>query len=94
MRAEDADKLMQRIKAMPAGLAPDSPKAESGTAVPPAAGISRTIKVQVPEVVNRSSDFQFRDATERSKSEPAVRPMSERRTAVEAYRQSLTKEHK
>lgn len=94
MRAEDADRLIQQMKAMPAGIVPGSPKAGSGTAAQPAGGVSRTIKVPVPEVVNRSTSFQFQDATERSKPEPAVRSMSERRAAVEAFRQSLAREQK
>jgi hypothetical protein len=54
---------------------------------PPATGVSRTITVEPRAVANRSSEFLFRDVTERTV--PATRSLAERRAAVEVYRQSI-----
>ena len=54
---------------------------------PPATGVSRTITLEPPAVANRSSEFLFRDVTERTV--PETRSLAERRATVEAYRQSI-----
>jgi hypothetical protein len=78
---EDARRLGER--AVPP-VPPAAPKAPA-----PAGGVSRTITLDPPPVVNRSTRFQFRDVTERAASDGRVRSMEERRATVEALRQSL-----
>ena len=58
-----------------------------------AGGISRTIAVEAAPAVNASPLFTFRDVTVRGAGDSAaVVPMTARRAAVEAYRQSLARE--
>ena len=87
MRAEDAQRLLEQlgVPVTAAGHAPAPP------AMPAGNGVSRTIPVEAPAVVNKSSQFVFRDVTERE--EPAAPKLSaeQRHAAVEAYRQSLAK---
>jgi hypothetical protein len=59
---------------------------------PPSSGESHTVLLDPPAVVNGTSHFLFRDVTARpTASERTPLPLSERRAAVEAYRQSLAK---
>ena len=78
---EDARRVLERAEP-PA--TPAAPRAST-----PARGMSRTITLDPPPVVNRSSQFLFRDLTERSATGGRVRSMEERRATVEALRQSL-----
>lgn len=53
-------------------------------------GISRSIQIDLPTVVNHTPYFKFEDATDRQVPGPSTRATPEqRRSAVEAYRQSL-----
>ncbi len=79
MRADDAARLRP---APPARAAAAAPAVRSG-------GASRTIQLESPPVVNGSSQFQFRDQTERP--DRMTLPLPVRRAAVETYRQSLAK---
>jgi hypothetical protein len=96
MRAEDAALLLQQLRGAAEAPAPQvAPQAPPAPAivpqVPPAAhgsgGVSRTISVEPPEVVNHSAQFLFHDVTDRAATVPKL-PLAERRAAVEAYRQS------
>jgi hypothetical protein len=77
LRQEDAEALLRSVQRRP-----QEPP-------PPAPGVTRefTADVAPKPVVNPTSRFVFEDATER----PAlpVKPLAERKAAVEALRQSL-----
>jgi hypothetical protein len=88
MRAEDAQRLIERL-----GVPTTAPAPAAAPQAVPAAhasnGVSRTISVEAPAVVNKSSQFVFKDVTEREKpASPKLTP-AQRHAAVEAYRQSL-----
>jgi len=76
MRAEDAQHLRSSIATAP----PVTPT------TPVETGVTRTIELDPPPVVNRSSQFLFRDVTTRPPHD--VLSLDLRRAAVEAYRQS------
>jgi hypothetical protein len=78
MRAGDAARLSARHAA---------PAAEPAT--PATGGVSRTVTLDPPAVVNGSRRFLFHDATDRSAAERTPLSLAERRANVEAYRQSL-----
>jgi hypothetical protein len=92
MMVEDAERLIQQMKNNSAPVQPQ--QAEPAVAVPSAYSSSSSIKLEIPEVVNKTPNFRFRDITARSGTDRAVRTMSERISAVEAYRQSVIKEKK
>lgn len=86
MRAEDAQRLLEQL-GVPA-TAP-APVVAPAAAAPSSAGVSRTISVEAPEIVNGSSPFMFKDVTARQEpASPTLAP-AQRHAAVEAYRQSL-----
>lgn len=78
MRSDDAARLRSSV-APPAPVAPP--------AAPVSSGVTRTITLATPPVVNRSSQFQFRDLTDRPPR--AVLPLAARKAAVEEYRRSI-----
>jgi hypothetical protein len=78
MRAEDAARLTARRAAR-----------EAAPATPASRGVSRTVTLDPPAVVNASPRFLFHDATDRSAAERTPLSLAERRANVEAYRQSL-----
>ena len=80
MRSNDAARLRSAAVAPSAAPAPAAPPPSSG-------GVSRTITLETPPVVNRSSQFEFRDRTDRP--ERPVLPMAVRQAAVDAYRRSI-----
>lgn len=84
MRAADAEALVRGL-----AIAPATPAVAAPAAVQAAAGVTRTIHVAAPEVVNRSPYFQFRAVTQDAAVVAPERSLAERRAAVERYRQSL-----
>jgi hypothetical protein len=61
----------------------------------PSGPVRRTVTLTPPETENTSSEFRFRDATDRTETAPrAPLPLSQRQAAVEAYRQSLAQTRK
>jgi len=81
MLTEDAQHLVDRLGQ---GLAVSTPE-------PPAGGVSRTIMLEAPPVVNGSAKFVFQDATPRAEEARTTIPLAERKQAVEAYRQTLVR---
>ncbi|PIX83364.1 MAG: hypothetical protein COZ33_05835 [Nitrospirae bacterium CG_4_10_14_3_um_filter_70_108] len=88
MRAADAEALVHGLHIAPAAPAAAAPAAAEPQA---AGGVTRTIHVAAPQVVNRSPYFQFRAVTQEGEGVTPERSMAERRASVEAYRQSLHK---
>jgi len=89
MRAEDAQRLFEQLGVPDTAPAPVVAPA---AAAPSSGGVSRTISVEAPQIVNRSSQFMFKDVTEREEpASPTLAP-AQRHAAVEAYRQSLAKD--
>ena len=92
--AEEAERLFLRM-----GLSPNRHSAAGAArseatapvhAANPSGGVSRTIELPVPEVVNRTDRFVFRDVTDREDQPPRRQmTMEDRRKAVEAYRLRL-----
>ena len=78
MRAGDAARLSARHAAPAAEPAASAPR-----------GVSRTVTLDPPAVVNGTPRFLFHDATDRSAADRAPLSLAERRANVEAYRQSL-----
>ena len=91
MMVEDAERLNQQMRNNSILLQPQPRQPQLPAEVPSANGVSNTIKLDVPEVVNKTPYFNFRDITDRSGNNRAVRTMNERRSAVEQYRQSVIK---
>lgn len=84
MLNQDAERLLDRLGRR---AAPPTPPA------PPSHGVSRTLTLDPPPpVVNRSSQFQFRDVTERATRDGRVQTMAERQAVVESIRQSIGQE--
>lgn len=102
IRTEDRQLLRDLIRRQGKGSAPPAPRIHTTTTTSSGGrkdhaagkGVSRIIRLDTPEVVNRSSTFRFRDVTQRS--QPPTRQLSlpQRRAAVEAYRRSLARPNK
>ena len=73
----DGADLMSRLRTTPPPATP-----------PPSGGVSRTIRVSPPPVVNQSTLFRFRDRTDRTAPLPRSLSLPERRAAVEVLRQT------
>lgn len=91
MSVEDARRLVEylrgkRLDSKAKGV--DQQRAVS----PPKAGISRTIRVEPPEVVNKSSKFRFHDVTDRSVPIQPRLTLEQRRKVVDMYRKSLLRD--
>lgn len=96
MLEEDAHKLLeQALRAagkttvpLPSGEAPE-PTAASNP------GITRTVTIDPPPVVNPTNRFFFQDVTERTQSATGPTPrltLEQRRAAVEAYRRTMARQ--
>ena len=81
MLTEDARRLVERLQQGASVPAPE----------PSSSGVSRTITLEPPAVVNGSAKFVFQDATPRAEEARVTIPFAERREAVEAYRRSLVR---
>jgi len=79
--AAEAARLMERLTTEQAPP-PAAPAA-------PSAGVTETIVVDPPVVVNPTAQFIFQDATDRTAASRRVIPMAERRSVVEVLRQTL-----
>lgn len=89
MLVEEVELMLEAVRRQ-AGSGASLMTRTDGPADAATGGISRNIRIDVPAVVNHTPYFTFEDATDRRVPGPSTRATPEqRRSAVEAYRQSL-----